>query len=71
MQVEFGARLRKVRLEKEISLEELANATGVSESLLQKVESGEKQPRFAYPIIEKIAEVLEVSVDELVEVKIV
>jgi len=69
--MEFGERLKKVRLEKGISLEELANGSGISEILLQKVESSEKQTRFAFPIIEKIAEVLEVNVDELIEVKIV
>lgn len=70
MKMQFGERLKKVRLEKEISIEKLASDSGISGELLLKVERGEKQPRFAYPIIEKIAEVLEVDIDELIDVKV-
>lgn len=70
MQMEFGERLKKVRLEKEISIFELANAVGISGALLQKIESGEKQHRFSYPVIVKIAEALEVSIDELIDIQI-
>lgn len=71
MQNEFGKRLKKVRLEKEISILELANASGISETLLQKIESEEKKPRLSYPVIVKIAEVLGVSIDELIDIQFV
>lgn len=71
MQNEFGKRLKKVRLEKEISILKLANASGISETLLQNIESEEKKPRLSYPVIVKIAEVLGVSIDELIDIQFV
>lgn len=65
----FGERLRYIRNEKGISIEKLAEDTGISASLLQAIERGEKKPRFSYPAIKSIADTLGISIDDLVDIK--
>ena len=68
--MEFGERLKKVRKEKGVEIKELAMAIGISESLLLKVENGEKQPRFSYPVIKRMAEILDVEIDRLIDIQV-
>lgn len=44
---EFGARVRRLRDEAGMTLEDLAEASGVSRAMLSKVERGEKNPTIA------------------------
>lgn len=70
MQGDFGERLRKIRNKKEISMERLANETGIALQVLNLIEQGKKKQQFSYPILQKIAKVLEVEIEELIGVKI-
>lgn len=65
----FGEKMRVFRSERGIPVEDLGRITGISASILQAVEMGERNSRFSYPIIQKIADALDVNVNELVEIK--
>ncbi len=67
---DFGERLEKIRNEKEIPIERLAKETGVSVQVLNAIEQGKKRQQFSYPILQTIAKVLEVEIEELIGVKI-
>ena len=41
---EVGPRLRRVRTERDVTLTELATATGISKSTLSRLESGQRKP---------------------------
>ncbi|MBA2879334.1 transcriptional regulator with XRE-family HTH domain [Anoxybacillus kamchatkensis] len=68
MQRDFVERLKKIRNEKEISIETLANETGVSVQVLKAIEQGEKKQRFSYPIVQRIANVLKIEIEDLIKV---
>lgn len=70
MQGDFGERLKQIRIEKAITIERLANETGVSVQVLNAIEQGKKKQQFSYPILQRIANVLEIDIEELIEVKI-
>lgn len=59
----FGARVKKARLSKDWSQEELANKLGTSKSVISGYESGRNDP--AYSMALKIAEKLNVSINWL------
>jgi XRE family transcriptional regulator, fatty acid utilization regulator len=64
----FGLKLKQLRTEKALSLQQLADASGLSVSYLNEIEKGKK-----YPKAEKIAglaEALEVSYDWLVSLQL-
>ena len=64
----FGLKLKQLRQDKNLSLSELADKTGLSVSYLNEIESGKK-----YPKADKIAvlsDVLNVSYDKLVSLKL-
>lgn len=70
MQGDFAERLRRFRNGKEISMERLANETGIALQVLNLIEQVKKKQQFSYPILQKIAKVLEVEIEELIGVKI-
>ena len=62
--VELAQRIRSVRLDQRLTLEEVASRTGLTRSWLSKVENFRVTP--SLPALGKIAEALGVSVAELV-----
>lgn len=61
---EVGARLRRVRHERGVTLAALAEATGVSKSTLSRLESGARRP--SLELLLPIAQAHRLSLDELV-----
>lgn len=61
---DIGARIKKLRLQKNISLSELAEAAGVAKSYLSNVERG-IQSNPSIQVIEKIAGSLQVPAHDL------
>lgn len=59
----FSERLKKIREQKGLTQEQLAQRSGLSRRMIQKYESGVARPRF--DASEKIASTLEVPVSEL------
>ena len=42
--IPIGKRIRKARLEKKITLDEMANETGMAKDFIKKIEAGDKRP---------------------------
>jgi transcriptional regulator with XRE-family HTH domain len=63
---EIGKHVRKLRLEKGLSVYELADAANVGKSQLYRIEAGETN--FTLCILYKLAEVLEVQPKDLIDV---
>jgi transcriptional regulator with XRE-family HTH domain len=61
----FGARVRELRTERHWSLEALANASGVSRSMLSQIEREEANPTLAVTM--RIAQAFGMSLGELVQ----
>ena len=61
---EFGKEIKRLRLEKEIKLREMAERVGISPAYMSRIESGRELPPKGERVV-KIAEVLGVSVDTL------
>lgn len=59
----FSERLKKIRENKEMTQEQLAQRSGISRRMIQKYESGIARPR--YDAAEKLASALELPVSEL------
>jgi putative transcriptional regulator len=59
----FGANVKTKRLEKKLSQEQLAEAAGVSQGAIWKIESGNGLPSLS--IAFRIADALDTTVDEL------
>jgi transcriptional regulator with XRE-family HTH domain len=59
----LGKRIRDIRMEKKISIQKLADSTGVQRSFINQLESGDRLPSFGTLIA--IINTLEVSADEL------
>lgn len=64
----FGLKLKQQRQNKNWSLQDLANKTGVSKSYLNEIENGKKYPK--HDKILQLAEVLECKFDDLVSTKL-
>ena len=62
---DLGARIRRMRAERKWSLESLANASGVSRSMLSQIERNEANPTLAVTM--RIARAFGVSLGDLVE----
>jgi transcriptional regulator with XRE-family HTH domain len=58
----FGKRLRKIRRDRDMTQEQLAEAVGVTMEFISRMERGHHGPSF--DTLQKIAEVLEVEVNE-------
>lgn len=61
---EVGARLKRVRAQRDVTLTELAAATGISKSTLSRLESGQRKP--SLELLLPIAEAFRIPLDELV-----
>jgi len=61
----LGLRLRNLRLEARETLAQTAAATGVSESLLSRIENGHRRP--ARPLLERLATHFSVDIEKLTE----
>jgi transcriptional regulator with XRE-family HTH domain len=61
---EVGPRLRRVRTERDVTLTELAAATGISKSTLSRLESGQRKP--SLELLLPIAQAHRIPLDELV-----
>lgn len=61
----FGARVRSIRMSKNISQEDLANDSGFAYSHINRIENGKTNPSLSH--IMKIAEVLGVPAKELLD----
>jgi transcriptional regulator with XRE-family HTH domain len=59
----FGNSVRELRLERDLTQEKFAEATGLSVKYLGKIERGLASPSFS--VIANLAEVLEVAPDKL------
>ncbi|HEX5115520.1 MAG TPA: XRE family transcriptional regulator [Pseudonocardiaceae bacterium] len=59
-----GPRLRELRRRRDVTLAELAEATGISESTLSRLETGERQPTLK--LLLPLARAHRVALDELV-----
>lgn len=60
----FGIRLKQAREEKEITMEDLAKAVGVTKGTIWKYESGRNQAKAE--VVKKISDFLNVSLDWLI-----
>ncbi len=65
--MEFAKKLKKIRQDHKLSLQELADKTGVSKSMLSKIEREEKNPTLQ--IAAQIAEGLGLSLSSMLEAK--
>jgi len=63
LRVQFGRRLRALRIERELTQEDLANAAGVSTVFISSIERGKYAPSFDN--LTKLARVLDVPVKDL------
>ena len=61
---EVGPRLKRVRLQREVTLVELAAATGISKSTLSRLETGQRKP--SLELLLPIAQAHRIPLDELV-----
>jgi transcriptional regulator with XRE-family HTH domain len=61
---EVGPRLKRIRTQRDITLTELAAATGISKSTLSRLESGQRKP--SLELLLPIAEAHRIPLDELV-----
>jgi transcriptional regulator with XRE-family HTH domain len=61
---EVGPRLRRLRNERDVTLTELAAATGISKSTLSRLESGQRKP--SLELLLPIAQAHRIPLDELV-----
>ncbi|MFQ6852507.1 XRE family transcriptional regulator [Streptomyces sp. 35M1] len=61
---EVGPRLRRLRMQRGVSLTALAEATGISKSTLSRLESGQRRP--SLELLLPIAQAHQVPLDELV-----
>ncbi len=64
----FGLKIKEIRKEKGLSLAELSEKTGISQSYINEIEKGKKYPKTDK--INKLAEALGVEYDELVSLKV-
>lgn len=60
---EFGENLRKLRKERKLSMDALAEKAGTSKQVLSRYENGERVPKIS--MVKKLADALGVSVSEL------
>ncbi|CUR58539.1 Transcriptional regulator, XRE family [metagenome] len=59
-----GPRLRRVREEREVTLTEVAHATGISKSTLSRLENGQRRP--SLELLLPLAQAYRVPIDDLV-----
>lgn len=64
----FGLKLKKLRTDKKLSLQQLSDASGVSVSYMNEIENGKKYPK--PDKINELARALDTTYDQLVSLKI-
>ena len=64
----FGPRIRDLRRERELTLEELAARSGVSRAMISKLERGEKNPTLV--VAAKVAEGLGITLSHLMGIEV-
>lgn len=64
MDTDFAEQVRRTRQERDLSLDELADRSGVSRAALSKIERGDRNPSLGYAL--QIAEALQTPLAELV-----
>jgi transcriptional regulator with XRE-family HTH domain len=62
---EVGPRLKQLRTQRDVTLTELAAATGISKSTLSRLESGQRKP--SLELLLPIAQAHQIPLDELVD----
>ncbi len=67
IQTKFGERLKTLREEANLTMEQLAAALGIKKQTISRYESNQREPEYATLI--KIAKFFEVSTDYLLGVK--
>src|SRR5699024_5549931 len=67
MEREFGARVREVRTQQHLSLDELAERSGVSRAALSKIERGERNTSLANAV--RIAEAFDLPLAHLLDAR--
>jgi len=60
---EFGHRLWKVRMERQLTAKEVAQSSGISSAFIRQMEAGEKFPRI--PVFAKLCKTLQIAPDYL------
>jgi transcriptional regulator with XRE-family HTH domain len=63
----FGAMVKYLRSKRNLSLREMREKTGISESYINRIENGSRECP-SYPIIERLASALSVEPSDLLEV---
>tara|TARA_B110000908_G_C10181706_1_gene416026 strand:+ start:70 stop:300 length:231 start_codon:yes stop_codon:yes gene_type:complete len=63
LQRKFGLVIKKLRLEKELSQESLANQSDIDRTYISDIEKGERN--ISLKIIERLSETLQISLSEL------
>lgn len=63
LRIQFGRRLRQLRRQKDLTQEQLAEATGLSVDMLSNIERGVNAPSFE--TIEKLAQALDIHANTL------
>lgn len=63
--MEFGAFVRQRRIEKQLLLREVAQYTGFTISMISKMESGERLPKYFTDSFNLYADILDVNREEL------
>ena len=61
--------LKKLRTEKNLTMKDLAERLGISESYYCSIENGERQKRMDIAFVGKLAEVLNISVYAIVDLE--
>jgi len=64
---QFGPRVRELRRERGLTLEELAGRSGVSRAMISKLERGEKNPTLV--VVAKVAEGLGITLSQLMGIE--
>jgi len=63
---QFGTHLKTLRVERNLSLRELAAITGLEYSHINKIENGNNNP--TYTVLQILADGLEITISELVTI---
>ena len=58
----IGDKIRKIRIEKNMSQKKLANLTGISQTYISKIEENKRQPTFSKMV--KIANALGIPIEQ-------
>ncbi len=63
--ISFGSKIKRLRTEKHLSQQKLADLVGINQTFISAIERDEKKPRF--DVLTKLANALDVPIGELVD----